>query len=408
MSSQNLARQQQLEDAFVVFNQVSEQLADSYQKLQERVVHLNEELAAARTDRLRQLAEKERLANRLSHLLDVLPAAVVVLDGGGRVHEFNPAAARLLHGLAPGRPWAGIYQEAFTGERSGDELRLRNGGLVTLSECDLAPEAGRIMVLLDVTETRELQQRLNRRERLSSLGRMAAQLAHQIRTPLASALLDTSNLARDDLSAGRRRQFCERLRARLRHMEQQIKDMLAFARGGQGGAGPVAASPLVEGLGQMLEPLLQARNAGLEVIDRTGGHFFVRGNQDALLGALLNLAGNALEHGGDRLQIILGIAPDASLEIRLCDNGPGIPEELEERVFDPFFTTTNDGTGLGLAVVQSVVLAHEGSISIKPSPLGGACFQLRLPLYRGPGREEAVPVAVGDTGVDEVCSRSLS
>ena len=289
MASQNQVRQQQLEDAFLIFNQVSGQLADSYQKLQEQVLHLNDELAAARTDRLRQLAEKERLANRLSHLLEVLPAAVVVLDGGDRVHEFNPAAGKLLPNLGPSRPWFELYQEAFSGERSGDEHRLRNGGLVTLSECSLAPEPGRIMLLLDVTETRELQERVNRQERLTTLGEMAAQLAHQIRTPLASALLDTSNLSRDDLPAKRRQQFSSRLRARLQHMEQQIKDMLAFARGNQGSDEPVSVSSLAESLSQMLEPLLHARKARFEMIDRTGGHFFVVGNQDALLGALQKL-----------------------------------------------------------------------------------------------------------------------
>lgn len=410
ISSHNHARQQQLEDAFLAFNQVSEQLTDSYQQLQSRVEQLNQELAETHTDRLCQLAEKERLANRLSHLLKVMPAAVVVVNGENAIQEFNPAAARMLDGIKQGYPWSELYQHAFTKKSSGD-LCLNNGALITLSECSLSPESGKIILLLDVTETRELQEHLNRQERLNTLGSMAAQLAHQIRTPLTSALLDSSHLAREDLSKDRRQQFSSRLRTRLCHIERQIKDMLAFASGHQGSLVPIAVMPLMMNLEQMLEPLIKARNAKFELIDWTAGDLVIQGNQDGLLGALMNLASNALAHGGAQvqLQIALECASDAMLEIRISDNGTGIPEDIKEKIFDPFFTTSSDGTGLGLAVVQSVILAHEGSISTVPSLLGGAAFKISLPLCREDRREETVPgYARKQPGVYEIRSRNLS
>jgi len=408
ISSHNHARQQQLEDAFLVFNQVSEQLTDSYQQLQNRVEQLSQELAETRTDRLCQLAEKERLANRLSHLLEVMPAAVVVVNGEDSIQEFNPAAARMLDGIKQGSLWSELYQHSFTKKSRGD-LCLNNGALITISECTLSPESGKIILLLDVTETRELQEHLNRQERLSSLGNMAAQLAHQIRTPLTSALLDSSHLAREDLSKDRRQQFSSRLRTRLCHIERQIKDMLAFASGNQGALVPIAVTPLMVNLEQMLEPLIKSRNATFELIDRTGGDLVIQGNQDGLLGALMNLASNALAHGGAQvqLQIALERASGVLLEIKISDNGAGIPEEIKEQIFDPFFTTSSDGTGLGLAVVQSVVLAHEGSISVVPSELGGAGFKISLPLYQEGRREETVPDPAGRSGVYEIYSRNL-
>jgi len=408
ISSHNHARQQQLEDAFLVFNQVSEQLTDSYQQLQNQVEQLSQELAETRTDRLCQLAEKERLANRLSHLLEVMPAAVVVVNGEDFVQEFNPAAARMLDGIKQGSLWPELYQHVFTKKSSGD-LCLNNGALITLSECVLSPEPGKIILLLDVTETRKLQEHLNRQERLSSLGNMAAQLAHQIRTPLTSALLDSSHLAREDLSKDRRQQFSSRLRTRLCHIERQIKDMLAFASGNQGALVPIAVTPLMVSLEQMLEPLIKSRNATFELIDRTGGDLVIQGNQDGLLGALMNLASNALAHGGAQvqLQIVLERASGVLLEIQISDNGAGIPEEIKEQIFDPFFTTSSDGTGLGLTVVQSVVLAHEGSISVVSSELGGAGFKISLPLYQEGRREETVPDPAGRSGVYEIYSRNL-
>lgn len=388
------SRSQQLEDAFRAFNQLSEQLSESYQQLQQRVVQLNEELAAARTERMRQLAEKERLANRLSLLLDVLPAAVVVLDGEDAIRQFNPAACELLPAIAPGLPWVALFRESVAEQREGEEYVLRNGRVAGLLERSLAPESGRILLLIDVTETRELQERVIRQERLSALGEMAAQLAHQIRTPLASALLDAAHLARDDLPEGRRQQFSSRLKARLGHLERQIRDMLVFARGSRFVPEPVEVLPLLQELGQVIEPMLQARQAGFELQDRTVEPLWISGNRDALLGALMNLATNALEQGGQgvRLRIELDKTPNERLEIRFCDNGPGVAEELVGRIFDPFFTTRSDGTGLGLAVVQSVVLAHEGRISVQRSAEGGACFHVRLPLMRmGAGEGTMVP-----------------
>ncbi len=380
------SRSQQLEDAFRAFNQLSEQLSESYQQLQQRVVQLNEELAAARTERMRQLAEKERLANRLSLLLDVMPAAVVVLDGADSIQQFNPAASELLPTIAQGLSWAALFRQAVAERREGDEYMLRDGRMVGLLERSLAPEYGRILLLIDITETRELQVRVIRQERLSALGEMAAQLAHQIRTPLASALLDAAHLARNDLSQSRRQQFSSRLKARLGHLERQIRDMLVFARGSRFVPEPVEVMPLLQELQQVIEPMLQAQQAEFEVLNQSAQSMWLRGNRDALLGALMNLAANALEQGGRgvRLRVELEQTANERLEIRFCDNGPGVDEELAGRIFDPFFTTRSDGTGLGLAVVQSVVLAHGGAISVQRCTEGGACFRLRLPLIHMP------------------------
>ena len=117
----------ELEAAFSIFNQMSEQLSDSYQQLQENVVQLKGELAAARSERMCQLAEKERLANRLSHLLAVLPAAVIVLDGEERILEFNHAAVELLGDITVGCRWDELNKAVIANDPDDNEFRLHSG-----------------------------------------------------------------------------------------------------------------------------------------------------------------------------------------------------------------------------------------------------------------------------------------
>ncbi len=374
-------KQNELQNAFQVFNDVSEQLVHSYQHLQERVEALNSELAENRQDRTRQLAEKERLVDRLAQVLDALPAAVVVLDGDDRVMQYNSAAREFFSSIEAGAAWNVLSQNSLENGRKDNEQVLNSGRLVSVTECPLASEPGRILLLVDVTEVRGMQERLNRRERLSAMGEMAARLAHQIRTPLSSALLYISHLSSDKLSSDKRTHFAERARTRLLLMERQINDMLAFARGCHYSSEPVEMSGLLPELAQMLTPLLKAGSAKLKCKDLTDGHCEVGGNRDALLGAIMNLAGNAIQHGPDgvALQITLRESNRNWIELQVCDDGPGIPEDIRERVFDPFFTTSNEGTGLGLAVAQSVVLGHQGQIRLMPSNGKGTCFTIRLP-----------------------------
>jgi two-component system sensor histidine kinase FlrB len=398
MTGENPQQRKQLEDAFQVFNQVSEQLADSYHQLQQRVHQLSNELAAARDERLRQLAEKERLANRLAQLLDALPAAVVVLDGEGLVQQLNPAASLLLDPIEPGQSWDAIYRQNFEQNQSGKEQRLLSGRLVTLTERRLEPEAGRILLLLDITETRQLQERLDRQQRLSAMGEMAAQLAHQIRTPLSSALLYVSHLSKDNLPPEKRSRFAQRTRARLLHMERQINDMLAFARGGHYAPEPIGVTGMLLELLQILESARQERKMHISLKDFTGGDCRITGNRDALLGAVLNLANNALEHGGQEVVLELQQLDAEWLEIRVRDDGPGIPHDIQERIFDPFFTTSNDGTGLGLAVAQAVVLSHQGQIKLNSGQQQGTCFQISLPLFAGEERDSNESEVEGAAG----------
>jgi len=382
MSQQQPNYPQALEDAFNTFNQLSSQLADSYQALEIRVAQLNEELADSRDERIKELTEKERLANRLSALLSALPAGVVVLDQHGKVQEYNPAAIELLGEPLHGIAWQDVITRAFAPRADDDhDISLTDGRRVSISTCPLGSEPGQILLLTDVTEVRKLQNRLNQHQRLAAMGEMAASLAHQIRTPLSSAILYASSLKQHQLSEAQRQHSSEKIIARLRHLEHVVNDMLLYARGGNPGSERFEVSSLFDDLQSTLEAQLEVTQTGLTVMDKTQG-LWITGNREMLLSAMVNLAVNAIQAMGQqgRIDIQINKHKSSCVQIIFSDTGPGFSEQGIQQAFEPFYTTRKEGTGLGLAVVEAIISAHGGEVSLASRPGSGSTFTIELPV----------------------------
>ena len=377
---------QDLEHAFGVFNELSERLTGAYTQLECRVADLSEQLVRSRRERLDERAQKEHLADQLGVLLEALPAAVVLVDARDRVDRFNPAAEQLFPGLAWGRLWSEIKREVVAAEPGPGDWCLRDGRRVSVSQRPLN-DRGRILVVVDMTDQRRLQERLERQDRLGAMGEMAAQLAHQVRTPLSAAVLYAGQLARDELSTQQRRAFSDKLLNGLRHTENLVCDMLTFSRGGNFSTGPVRIQDAMDTAIDGLQPRLQQLGVRPQVDLAAVADQLILGNADALAGAFGNLIDNALNHGGAgvRLAISAQRVQGDGLILLFEDDGPGIDPGVLPRIFDPFFTTRERGTGLGLAVVQAVVLEHGGTLSAGRASLGGARFEIRLPLPEATG-----------------------
>lgn len=374
-------RSQALADAFEAFNQMSLQLEQSYRELEQRVAQLSAELSAARSERLQQLAEKERLAERLTTLLETLPAGVLVLDDVERVREFNRRALDQLGEPLRNETWSAVRTRVFPQPQSPTgEATTRDGLRLHIASRGLDNEPGSILVLQDVTEAHAQQEQLNRQQRLMAMGEMAASLAHQIRTPLTAAVLYGTHLSKDHLPAGERARFASRLAERLKHLERLVNDMLAFARGGRGGADCFTIQELLNDLHASVEAQLLAAGAQWR-IDSDAAELPLLGNKDALVSALGNLVANSLQAMPQAavLNVQARATGDGCVELRLRDNGPGIPADVRAHIFDPFFTTRPGGTGLGLAVVQATVRAHRGHVHVESPADGGSEFVLSLP-----------------------------
>ncbi|CAM3588488.1 ATP-binding protein [Pseudomonas wadenswilerensis] len=368
-----------LEQAFAMFDQVSTQLSESYSLLEARVTELKGELAVVSAQRMAELAEKERLANRLQNLLDLLPGGVIVIDGQGRVREANPAACDLLGEPLEGELWREVIARSFAPrEDDGHEVSLRDGRRLSIATRSLDAEPGQLVLLNDLTETRHLQDQLARHERLSSLGRMVASLAHQIRTPLSAAMLYASHLAEQSLPVETQQRFASNLKERLHELEHQVRDMLVFARGEL----PLTDRLTPKALFQALQQAAQTHVQGHAVRWQCDSHLGeLLCNRDTLVGAMLNLIENALQASGEpaRLKVHL-YRREQVLHLCISDAGTGIDSALLARLGEPFLTTKATGTGLGLAVVKAVARAHQGSLQLRSRPGRGTCARISLPL----------------------------
>lgn len=374
------------------FTEMSSQLADSFHMLEHRVAELNEELTQLGDRRLAELAEKEKLAHRLESLLNFLPGGVVVLDSSGRVAECNPAATQLLGEPLQGELWRDVIARSFAPRKDdGHEVSLRDGRRVSIQTRNLG-ENGQIILLTDQTETRRLQSELSRHERLSALGKMMSALAHQIRTPLSSAMLYAGHLCDGKLDEGRRQQFSEKILGRLNNIERQIQDMLFYVKGELSLNELISVPQLQAELEDAMEvPLLTSESSCEWVVNCREG--FIQCNRDALVGAVLNLVNNAIQAVGHnaKLRIELNHYPDAlnnptleneasQLWIRVCDKGPGMTPEVLASVGDLFVTTKAQGTGLGLSVVKAVARAHHGKFLLQSTLGKGTCASLLIPF----------------------------
>ena len=356
-----------LEGAFEQFNRLSASLNASVDQINQHV------------DRLKANdAPPGPAAN--ARLLDAIPGGVVVLDRQGHVAEANESARLLLGTPLDQEPWRDIVTRVFLPELDQGELKTADGRQFSISTRPLGYAPGQVLLLSDVTQTRDLQRTAQQNLHLVTMGKMMASLAHQIRTPLASTMLYLSQCVDTDLDNETTRGFCQKALARSRHIEKLINDMLVFAHGGQFVTTRFSVTELFIELNDQLMPQLQQRGAQLQL----HGHecaVELQGNKDALLGAIANLCMNALQACAEdpRIEIRVATTLHGLLSISLRDNGCGMDRQTRAHIFDPFFSTKTDGTGLGLAVVKAVIESHQGRIAVFSRPGRGCRFRIFLP-----------------------------
>ncbi len=377
MAAEPNSRAEQLQQAFRSFEQVSRELSRSYRSLERRVSTLTGDPGA--------VLAAAPAAGRFKAVFEALPGGVVVLDGDGCIEASNAAAERLLGPLERGSAWREVVARVVAPRwDDGHDMTLSSGRRVNISTEALADQPGQVLLINDVTENRRLHDDVGRWRRLAAAGELAAALAHQVRTPLAAALLYASNLRRAELAPERRTHYAERVIERLRHLERLVEDMLLYARCGSFEREPLALEALLEGLVAASEAQTGAGRFRLEIIDGAGP-VLIDAHRDALLSALHNLVANAHEacFGAGQLQLSCRHEPAGILELRFTDDGPGVDPHAAETIFEPFYTRRADGSGLGLAVVRAVVHAHGGEVRVDTGAGPGACFVVRLPCRAG-------------------------
>ncbi|MFT5521767.1 MAG: two-component system sensor histidine kinase FlrB [Enterobacterales bacterium] len=373
------------------FSDISRKFIDSYTHLEQHIDRLSDELAAQTAEKEQQFEERNRLAERLEGILSTLPSGVVVIDGHGIVQESNALAVDMLGLPIIGETWLNIISRAFA-PRSDDgyEISLKDGRRVKVETKALVSEPGQIVLITDLTETRKRQDDHSREQRLSVIGKMMASLAHQIRTPLSSALLYSGHISSQKLDAKRQQRVHMNLQHSLKQLERQVSDMLLFASGGVTSKQRFQLHELSESLQMDIENHVATKDIDIIIDNRLSEELIKNitlfGNMQSLLGAIANLIENSIHACRENksksqlvdINVTLDIHDKKTICIAVSDNGCGITEADKNEVFKPFFTRRAKGTGLGLAVVKTVMNSFKGDISIN-SNSSGTTINLLLP-----------------------------
>lgn len=315
----------------------------------------------------------------MAEVLEKIPSAIIVIDAAGIIVKANDMALALLgESSLEGRRWVEVIGIVFRPRSDdGHEISTRDGRRLQVQTVPLS--SGQLIQMTDLTETRLLQDKVSHMERLSSLGRMAASLAHQIRTPLSAAILYAANLGNANLQPAARTRFQEKLMSRLEALEAQVSDILMFARSNEQTVSEIDTESLVEQAANNVTAVLQKGGASLDTQIEAEG-LSILGNATALTGALSNLIANAVEAGAKN--VIINLAKEGDRVVfSVANDGPIIPEELRTKIFEPFYTSKSSGTGLGLAVVSAVTKVHQGILNLTSwDNTFATVFEISIPI----------------------------
>ncbi|HBC58756.1 MAG TPA: PAS domain-containing sensor histidine kinase [Gammaproteobacteria bacterium] len=381
MQPKKSAARTDVESALASFNQLSNELIDSYSALENQVAHLSQSLATEQQQKEEALLSRLQVAEQLEGLLTLLPAGVLVLNSQGVIERSNPAAEELLQLSLTGRRWTDVIERCLQScQIDGHEIATQQGRFIQIDTRSLKDGVGQLILLTDLTETRQLQERLSQTKRLSAMGEMTAALAHQIRTPVSAALLYASHLCHNNLGIEKKTRFANKLLTQLRHLEHLVGDMLLFAKGDTLQVMQVPVEELLQQITEKNRAYFDHSKQRLLILDQSEGAAILC-STDAFLSAIQNIVDNAIEASSDEGQIALIVQRSSQhVQFIIADNGSGMAPEVQQRLFEPFFTTRVQGTGLGLAVTKAVIEAHRGAIEVHSELQQGTRFLIQVPL----------------------------
>ncbi len=386
-----------LREAFQVFTSASRKLEQSYAQLKEHTEELKQELREKNARLEASLEEKERLESFLQGTLQNLPVGILVTGPSGSVRLANQKAAEILgqgEDQLMGKMYAEfeVLKDIPLGFGVSREKKVgRSVYTCSVSSLNGSPEdnTGWVVMIEDISEISRLKALSERQKRLSSMGEMAARIAHEIRNPLGSMELNATMLLEELQGNDNLYELACRLSTGVRTVSSTLSNLLHFAKGT---AAPLwerfDLSRLVSEAVDLASPLLREKNIPI------GGNYKAKdisltGDRILLRQAILNLVLNAIDamEPGGQLQISINLEEGEQeawshcpvIKIFVEDNGRGIPEADIDRIFDPFFTTRHSGTGLGLAIVYNIIESHKGIIEVDSRQGEGSCFILSLP-----------------------------
>lgn len=337
--------------------------------------------------------------------VDAFNQAICYVDSEGAVRRANRVFADLIKlpvTALPGRAWVTLVPPAwvdpiarlFTPEGSAatTPVEVRSGDRILLVTAIPTEPGAAVLLLEDQSEKRRLQEQLLQSEKMSAIGQLIAGVAHDLNNPLASVVGFSDLLGEAADVPPRLAEPLAVIRQEAERASAIVRNLLSFARRQEGERKLQSIRPILESTHQLLRNQLMAARIELTLTFEPGlPEVDVHANQ--IKQVFVNIINNAAQAisstrakegvGGGRIEIATKCEPDG-LSVNVTDNGPGIPESVAQRVFEPFFSTKSEGegTGLGLSICLGIVKEHGGNISVDPGGAGsgrGATFTVELP-----------------------------
>jgi PAS domain S-box-containing protein len=363
-------------------------------------------------DQQERAAELKLLKEFNESIIESINVGLLAVDLEGRVTRLNSALEHILglrRDAAVGRYVEDLFSEDFadtlkqvlgkdgwllkeirniyklhTATRANRALVL-NIALAPLQ--DAQGQTGALVVLEDVTARITLEEQLQQREKLSSIGLLAAGVAHEVNTPLTGVSSYTQMLLGMLNENDPKHALLQKVRTQAERATNIVNNLLNFSRTGSATEfAEIDVAHVLDDTLQLLEP--QLRRSQIEIVrdydDDAPEAYANAGKLQQVFTNLILNARDAIPDGGGRITVSTGTADDGSLVAEISDNGIGIAPENVAKIYDPFYTTkgVGQGTGLGLAVSYGIVQEHAGRISVDSTPGHGTTFRITLPTAR--------------------------
>lgn len=320
------------------------------------------------------------------NILRSLPTSLIIINRDKEIVEMTPEVKGLLgedigdKGIFSifSSKDKNIFDEVFNGGEIEREVIDLEDRIIGFSACPIYGEEENIMgasiILRDITDIKEMEEELRRKDRLAALGEMVAGMAHEIRNPLASIKAGIEALSIKDSEESKYKKI---ILSEIERLERIVRDMMLYAGQQNLNRERVNLKNLIKQSIVMLNQNIRERNIAIE--ESYNGELECMVDRDHMITVLNNLMFNAIESIGTDGKVKISVrGKEEEMEIEISDTGGGIEDEDLSKIFIPFFTTKNKGTGLGLSITNRIIQKHNGRIKAENNN-GGASFYIHIP-----------------------------
>ena len=391
-------------DSYILFQETTRRYREAYEELAAKFESLTLKLEETNVHLQQSLEEKDRVSNYLNNILESLRGGVLVVDLDGNITFFNREAEDItgfeqekvlgqpyteVIGLNAGRELS-VLHTLDTGERLAsrekelqrpDERTIPLGFSTSLVRDEAGTILGALEVFNDLTDVKRLEAEVQRVQTLAALGEMAATVAHEIRNPLGGIAGYAGMLERDLNSDDPNRRLVQKITEGVGRLNRIVVSLLTYTRPLRLNVHPVNLVELVEETTAFFAIDIERSREDIHIERRFPDEDLIcRIDPEQLQQVILNLLQNAMQAMPEGGTIEIRLRAEENLGVlTVGDTGVGMDDEVREKLFTPFFTTKEDGTGLGLVTSKKIIDAHNGQILVDSEPGRGTSFSISLP-----------------------------